>query len=43
MPLVHILHGVDSRIDLNGVFGVAGMVMMSFCVLKRGLRIPVGM
>ena len=43
MPLVHGLHGVNNRTDLNGVFGGAGVVMMSFCVLKGGLRIPVGM
>ena len=42
-PLVHGLHSVNNRPDLNVVFGVAGVVMMSFCVLKGGLRIPVGM
>ena len=34
---------VNNRTDLNVVFGVAGVVMMSFCVLKGGLRIHVGM
>ena len=37
------MHGVDNRTDLNVVFGVAGVVMISFCVLKGGLRMPVGM
>ena len=43
MPLVRGMHGVDNRTDLSGMFGVARVVMLSFCVLKGGLRIPVGM